>query len=289
MDKFFIISNYGKASCIQLAQEIRNYLVNRGCLCGLDTGVYNEAYEGGDQYRYTNPDEVPDDTQCILVIGGDGTMLQAARDMKHKGIPILGINQGTLGYMTEINPDSMEYALECLIKDRYTLEKRMFLRGSLIRNGECRVYDYALNDIVVSRSEAEINSYNVYVDGAFLKHYAADGIILATPTGSTAYNLSAGGPLVDPKAFSILLTPICPHGLHSRSIVLSADSKIILEAEMRPGKKFISPQICFDGNCMGVLRPGDQLIIEQAEVKACILKVSNVSFLETLRRKMSEQ
>ena len=290
MDKFYVISNYGKKGSRKLAQYVRDYLATRGCYCKLDPGVYAEAPDDHDWYRYTNPEEVPDDTQCILVIGGDGTMLQAARDLKYKEIPILGINLGTLGYLAEIDPNSVEYALDCLIDDHYTVEKRMLLYGRIIEDGSCLYSDYSLNDIVLSRSQGlDVNDYNIYVDGELLNKYVADGIIIATPTGSTAYNLSAGGPIVDPKAFSILLTPISSHSLHSsRSIVLRADAKIVVEIGERPGKRFVPVQVCFDGNASIFLRPGDRIEIEQAEVTASILKVSNVSFLETLRQKMSE-
>ena len=290
MNKFYVISNYGKEGSRQMAQRVRDYLVTRGCRCRLDPGVYEHAEDDHEWYRYTNPERVPDDTQCILVIGGDGTMLQAARDLKHKEIPILGINLGTLGYLSEIDPTSIEYAMDCLIADRYTVERRMLLHGAVIIGEFCQTSDYALNDIVLSRSQGlDVNDYNIYVDGELLNKYVADGIIIATPTGSTAYNLSAGGPIVDPKAFSILLTPISPHSLHCRSIVLRADSRIVVEVTQRPGKRFVPVQICFDGNDSGVLRPGDRIEIEQADITAGILKVSNVSFLETVRRKMSER
>lgn len=269
---------------------VRNYLETKGCYCKLDAGVDNEAADDHEWYRYTNPEKVPDDTQCILVIGGDGTMLQAARDLRYKGIPFLGINHGTLGYLAEINPDSMEHALECLLNDQYTLEKRMLLYGEIIQKDGTHIGEHALNDIVLSRSQGlDVNDYNIFVDGELLNKYVADGIIMATPTGSTAYNLSAGGPIVDPKAFSILLTPISPHSLHNRSIVLRADSRIMVEVTKRPGKRFVPVQAYFDGNDAGLLRPGDRIEIKQAEEMVTILKVNNVSFLETLRRKMSER
>lgn len=290
MDKFYVISNYGKAGSRQLAQYVRDYLVTRGCRCRLDPGVYTDSPESHEWYRYTNPDRVPADTQCILVIGGDGTMLQAARDLKHRGIPILGINHGTLGYLAEIDPDTVEYALDCLIKDRYTLEKRMLLYGRVTRQGECIGSDYALNDIVLSRSSGlDVNDFNVYVDGELLNKYVADGIILSTPTGSTAYNLSAGGPVVDPKASCTLLTPISPHSLNKRTIVLSADSRIVIEAVKRPDRRYIPVQLCYDGNGAGLMQAGDRIEVERADVTVNILKVSNCSFLETLRRKMSER
>lgn len=290
MNKYYVISNYGKAGSRQMAQRIRDYLVTRGCRCRLDAGVYEQAPDDHDWYRYTNPEKVPDDTQCILVIGGDGTMLQAARDLRYKEIPILGINLGTLGYLAEIDPPSVEYALDCLMADRYTVERRMMIHGRIIQKNCCVAVDYALNDIVLSRSRGlDVNDYNIYVDGELLNKYVADGIIIATPTGSTAYNLSAGGPIVDPKAFCILLTPISPHSLHNRSIVLRADSRIVVEVAERPGKRFVPVQICFDGNSSAMLNPGDRIEIEQADVTASILKVSNVSFLETVRQKMSER
>lgn len=291
MDKFYVISNNGKSGSRKLAQYVRDYLVTRGCRCKLDSGVYAEAADDHEWFRYTNPQAVPDDTQAILVIGGDGTMLQAARDLRYKGIPMMGINRGTLGYLAEVDSDNVEYALDCLMDDQYTVEERMLLYGEVKKtDGTLVTSDHALNDIVLSRSSGlDVNDFNIYVDGVLLNKYVADGIIIATPTGSTAYNLSAGGPIVDPKAFSILLTPISPHSLNKRSIVLDADSLIIVEVVKRTDKRFIPVQLCYDGNGAGLMEAGDRILIHKAAERASILKIKHISFMETVRRKMSER
>ena len=170
--------------------------------------------------------EVPD---CILVLGGDGTLLRAARNLLNQDIPLLGINLGTLGYLAEVEIAAIEEALDKLLADRFTREERMMLEGQ-VRRQDMAEQNYALNDIVISRcGSLQVLTFQIYVNGQFLNSYSADGMIVATPTGSTGYNMSAGGPIVEPGASLLLLTPICPHTLNTRSIVLAPDDEIRIE------------------------------------------------------------
>lgn len=225
---------------------------------------------------------------CALVLGGDGTVLRAARNMMDSAVPLLGVNLGTLGYLAEVESLSIEEALEKLLRDEYVREERMMLSGRILgeENGE---EQYALNDIVISRcGSLQILNVRIYVNGQFLNDYLADGVIVATPTGSTGYNLSAGGPIVEPSANLLLLTPICPHTMNTRSIVFAPEDEITVEI---PCGKDGSEQVVeanFDGSHKVTLHTGDRIIIHRADKTTGIIRLQTESFLAVLHKKMCE-
>lgn len=284
MDKFYIITNKLKDPGLETTLYVKRYLEARGKVCRIqeerdDTGIGT--------YRYTNASLIPEDVECALAIGGDGTLLQAARDLVEREIPLLGINQGTLGYLAEIDRKNLQPALDQLICDQYILEDRMMVEGTAFHQGKKLMEDLALNDIVIGRNgRLRVIDFHIYVNGAFLNSYSADGVIISTPTGSTGYSLSAGGPIVSPEASLLLLTPIAPHTLNTRSIVLPDDVKITVEvAEGRPGS-LEGAEATFDGDTSVKLSCGDQIVVGKAEKKARLVKINDISFLEILRKKM---
>lgn len=224
---------------------------------------------------------------CALVLGGDGTLLRAARNLMDSGIPLLGINLGTLGYLAEVESACVEEALGKLIRDEAVKEERMMLSGSILARQQEK--QYALNDIVISRcGTLQILHVRIYVNGRFLNDYCADGVIVATPTGSTGYNLSAGGPIVEPCANLLLLTPICPHTLNTRSIVFSPEDQITVEI---PTGKDGCEQVVeanFDGSYKVTLRTGDRILIHRSDKTTGIVRLNTESFLTVLHKKMSE-
>ncbi len=229
--------------------------------------------------------EMPPDGDCMIVLGGDGTVLQAAREAAQ--IPIIGVNLGNLGYMTEIEPSGLEEALERLVAGDYMQESRMMLEGrvDLVSGGSRE--GWALNDIVLSRSGSlQIIKFTIYVNGQFLNHYNADGMIVTTPTGSTGYNLSAGGPLVEPGAELIMLTPICPHSLNQRSIILSPRDIIEIGIPELREDRVQTVEVSFDGSQAVPLRTGDRIRIRRSEKVTEFIRLNQVSFLEVLHRKM---
>ena len=235
------------------------------------------------------PRDVPTDADCMIVLGGDGTVLQAARLTKRLHIPIIGVNLGTLGYMTEVEVVNLEESLERLIAGDYVQESRMMLGGRVTFAEGQETEDWALNDIVISRSgPLQIIKFNIFVNGQFLNDYSADGMIVTTPTGSTGYNLSAGGPLVEPSARLIMLTPICPHSLNQRSIILSPEDVIEIEIPRRREGGVQTVEANFDGSHVIPLRTGDRLRIVRSEETTEFLKLNQVSFLDVLHRKMKE-
>ena len=233
--------------------------------------------------------EVPADADCMIVLGGDGTVLQAARLTKRLRVPIIGVNLGTLGYMTEVEVPNLEESLERLIAGDYVQESRMMLGGRATFADGRREEGWALNDIVISRSgPLQIIKFNIYVNGQFLNDYSADGVIVTTPTGSTGYNLSAGGPLVEPGARLIVLTPICPHSLNQRSIVLSPEDVIEIQIPARGESGNQNVEANFDGSHVIPLGTGDRLRIVRSEETTEFLKLGQGSFLDVLHRKMKE-
>ena len=287
MKYFYMIVNHSKKKAEYGAELIRDYLEGRGCECVVwDASDTDACRSRRPQFRYTDREAVPGWIECAIVLGGDGTLIQAARDLAGSNIPLLGVNMGTLGYLALIGrEEDILPALDELIADHYGLEPRIMLKGTVISDGRVIAEDIALNDIVLSRMGLNMLRFNLSIDGEFLNDYSADGIIAATPTGSTAYNLSAGGPIAVPDSEMILLTPICPHTLNSRSVVLAPDRVIELEITGRGETgKFLS----FDGDTQVNLKNGDLVRIERSETVTTLIRLKKVSFLENLRDRMKQ-
>ncbi len=278
MKHFLVIANKAKDPERRYTDRILSYLRERGAQA--DCRV-NE--------RETDTVRVPEGIECAIVLGGDGTLLKAAGDLMEREIPLLGVNLGTLGYLAEVEIGSIEPALDKLLCGDYTKEARMMLSGGVFREGKCVVRDYALNDIVISRrGSLQVLHFHIYVNGRFLNGYVADGMIVATPTGSTGYNMSAGGPIVEPGASLLLLTPICPHTLNTRSIVLSPEDEVVIEIPEGRENCVQTVEASFDGSHRVILNTGDKIIIQKASKTTEILKLNTESFLEILHKKMSE-
>lgn len=283
MKQFYLIMNPDKEHVLDVAKSIRSYLKERGCSCA----IQGENPDKGPRiYKYTDASQVPEQTECVITLGGDGTLIQAARDLAGRQIPIIGVNLGTLGYLTQISrEEDIKQMLNDIIEDQYRVEKRMMLKGSVYRDGE-KIYEgLALNEIVLTRREMfRVLKFLIYVNGECLNNYTADGMIVATPTGSTAYNLSAGGPIVEPAARMTILTPICPHALNIRSIVFPAEDMI--EIEMSGGNDQ-GQVIVYDGDAVWDVETGDRIKIEEARTETILLKLKHGSFLDNLREKMA--
>ena len=282
MKHFFLITNHAKDKDLTVTKEVAEYLCAHGA-----EAVVREGRGLGEK-RHTDPAEVPEGTECVIVLGGDGTLIRAAGDLVNLQIPLLGINLGTLGYLAEIDRSSIIPALDALLEDRFQVECRMMLHGDVWHEGKRIHSGVVLNDILVSRegSPRVITLLN-YVNDSYLNEYRADGIIVATPTGSTGYSLSAGGPIIAPDADLFLLTPLAAHTLNSRSVILSAEGNRI-SIRIGAGRDGSTEHALavFDGGAGVPLVTGDRVEIRRAERRVGIVKIRNDSFLETLRRKM---
>lgn len=274
MDCFYIITNQLKDADYSITNEIRQYIESKGKRC-----ILSEKDEDG----HIQPGTVPAEADCGLVLGGDGTMIRAVRDLDGIPLPLLGINLGTLGYLADVERRDYQKALDRLFKETPAIEERMMIEG-VYRESERNV---ALNDIVLSREgKIRLIRFHVYVNGTLLNTYLSDGMIISTPTGSTGYNLSAGGPVVEPTARIIVVTPICSHALNTSSVVLSANDLIEIEVcEGRYGRQEMVT-LCFDGTEQTTLVTGERVSIRRAEETARLVKLNKESFLKTMREKM---
>ena len=279
MKHFYLIVNKEKENAEKGAEMIAEYLSRQGCEC-----LWDQEPPDTSEYRYTDGRKVPQETECVIVLGGDGTLIQASRDLAGRNLPLFGVNMGHLGYLTQICCErDILTAMDDLLSDRYRLEHRMMLQGRVISDGRTVAEDIALNDIILGRMGLHTLKYDLYVNGEFFNEYTADGMIMATPTGSTAYNLSAGGPIAAPESDLIIMTPICPHTLNSRSIVLSSENRIMLKVT---GGEDREQFLSFDGDTVVKLRRGDRIEVERSEITTTLVQLSQVSFLENIRKKM---
>lgn len=286
MDHFFVLTNQPKDKELKITNYICGYMRERGKRC--DYMVFAPEREPLGNSNL-NPLNLPGDLECILVLGGDGTLLQAAMDTLYLDIPLIGINLGNLGFLAEVEQSHINGALDQLIRGEWQPEERMMLSGTLMKAGKEPEKYHALNDIVLTREGSlRIVTYDIFVNGQFLNSYHADGVIVSTPTGSTGYNMSAGGPIVEPKAKLILITPICPHTLNTRSIILSPEDQIEVKIGVGKNGDVQRAEVNFDGNFRETLKTGDSIVINQSKKVTRLIRLSRESFLEVLHKKISE-
>ena len=273
MNNFFIIINSDKKLAEKSGSTIESFLRSQG-----DRVSYT-IWRGSRQDRY----ELPEGCDCIITIGGDGTLIQAARGTVGSGVPLIGINRGHMGYLTQLtDEEAIVPAMKRLMEEDYFIEERMLLCAEAYRDGERIWQDVALNEVMLARYNT-IGSlrFEVYVNDTMLNEYFADGILVATPTGSTAYSLSAGGPIADPKARLIILTPICSHAMNSRSIIFSAHDRFTIVAGSD------GQIVACDGVSQLQLKKGDEIRVRRSDNAARFIRLKQESFLETLRQKMT--
>jgi NAD+ kinase len=226
---------------------------------------------------------LPDAVDLILVLGGDGTLLSVARLVGARGTPVLGINLGSLGFLTEVSVDEVYPSLERVLRGEGTSEPRMMLRVEVQRRGEAPVVHHVLNDIVINKGAlARIIELDTTVDGGRVTTFRADGLIVCTPTGSTAYNLSAGGPMIHPLVECMTLTPICPFTLTNRTIVLPADSKLAIELAADSQDCFLT----LDGQVGFGINAGDRVEVARAAFQFNLLRSLTRSYYEIARTKL---
>lgn len=277
MKNFVIITNDRKDPKYLLTDEIISYIESKG-------GHAKKAQASLDGSII--PDEKID---CVLVLGGDGTMLRAARDITDREIPMLGINLGTLGFLADVEKDRYKEAVDLLFEDKCFFQDRMTLKGKIVKaDGTELEVPGALNDILVTKQgSGHVINIDIHVNGQFLYSVPADGIIAATPTGSTGYSMSAGGPIIHPNASLIAITPICAHTMNSRTVVMGPDAVVeFVIPEGRDGDDQVA-EVSSDG-CTGfIVKTGDRIVITKGSYVVKLVKIQETSFLQTLNRKMS--
>ena len=285
MKKFYIITNEQRDPNLSVTHSIQDYIEAKG---GHSSFYLSSKIDWSDRVlaSLTRRDV---DADCVIVLGGDGSLVRAARDMAKIGVPLIGVNLGTLGYLCELDKISVFPAIDKMFEDQFEVEDRMMLEGYSVSGQEKSEPTAAMNDIVIHRAgSAQIINLVIRVGGEYLTTYSADGVIISTPTGSTGYSMSAGGPIVDPKIKLLLITPVNPQSFSSRSIVVGADEQIeVMLAKRRP-EQDEEAEVSFDGDRFVHMRIGDRLLVRKADVSAKVMKLNQLSFLQILRKKMQE-
>lgn len=253
---------------------------------GFDYAVSCCNYKTDEQYPFCAPDDCFNNAQLVLTLGGDGTLLKAAPYANRYGVPLLGINLGHLGFLAELEPNEIELLPE-LLKNGFDCTERMMLTVGVLRDSCCIAESVALNDAVI-RSGIGKPAHIVISDAQNdLLDYFCDGFIIATPTGSTAYSMSAGGPILEPRSNGIVVTPICPHTLGSRSVVFG-DAQQALYIRVANADRIHSLLEC-DGGEVGVLHDGDVVRVSRHETPLRLVKLNNKSFYKVLNEKISRR
>lgn len=266
MKRIVIFANIDKDNDLVCSKKLRNIIEVSGCEAEIITDPINYDANG-----------IPD---LVIVLGGDGTIMHAARCCAFDGVPILGVNFGRVGFMAEIEPDELELVNE-YINGNYSVEERMML---CVKASDESMH-YALNDAVVSNGAiSKMITLELYCNDSFVAEYNADGLIIATPTGSTAYSMSAGGPVIDPSIACLLSTPVCSHSLTSRPMVFSPDSRIkIVNKSQSP----VSVYLTLDGGENISLPFGESVTVERAQLVTKLIRIKKEGFYNLLGKKVN--
>lgn len=283
MEAIGITANLHKAEALEIAKKLiglcedYNLKVHLTIECASLLGKSDMGY---------SMHEIADMSDILVVLGGDGTLLKVAREFFMADIPILGINLGHIGFLAEVEMSDLEPSMERILKGDYEIEERLMLSSQVIRNGEVAASFHSLNDMVVSKGPfSRIIMLEAYVNDQLLETYPGDGVIVASPTGSTAYSLSAGGPIVNPNLNVLIVTPICPHMLHHRSVIISEKEVVHIKVFTQQAEVILT----VDGQHGFQLKNNDEIIIQKSEHSTKLVKVSDVNFYALLHRKLRER
>jgi NAD+ kinase len=275
-----IVGKYMAAGIAESLSDIAGFLARTGRRVVFEAETARNVSLQG--IEAMTPAEIGKHADVAIVVGGDGTMLGIARQLAPYDVPLIGINQGRLGFMTDISQEGMIAVLTDMLNGKLESEKRSLLEGAVIRNAATIFHALAFNDVVVSRGATSgMAELQVEVDGRFMYNQRSDGLIVATPTGSTAYALSAGGPLLHPRLSGIVLVPIAPHALSNRPIVVPDSSEIVIEIM---GGRDISAN--FDMQSLASLQHHDRIVIKRSAHTITFLHPQGWSYYDTLREKL---
>jgi NAD+ kinase len=281
-----IVSKPRKEQLQQIVPNLLVWLTERGISTAIDeetAASLNAGFSAAAGVPVVSRAEICSGKDLILVLGGDGTLLSAARHVGPRRVPILAVNLGALGFLTAVTIDEMYSTLELVFKGQHQLDERKMLRVQVFRNGESIATFDALNDAVLNKTAiARILDFQASVDGRFLNFFKADGLIVSTPTGSTAYSLSAGGPIVHPRVDAFIITPICPHTLSNRPVVVSDQStiEVVLKGEAE------SVFLTVDGQVGLNFQTNDRVLCGLSPNRVCLVPAPGKEFFEVLRNKL---
>jgi NAD+ kinase len=263
----------------QSLRALRDFLRQRGCEVMLERDTAAGVGENGAVAGY---DEIGRSADLAIVVGGDGTMLAAARNLAHHKVPLAGINQGRLGFMTDIALSEMSDSVGAILEGRHTIEERALIEAEILRGGQSLLRTVALNEAVVTKgSEARLIEFKLNIDGEYVYRLRADGVIVATPTGSTAYAMSAQGPILQPTVRAFALVPLNPHVLSARPVSVSDSSVIEIELV-----RAVDARAHFDGFALTELQEGDRLVLKRSADSIRFVHPPGYSYFTMLREKL---
>ncbi|HUC43921.1 MAG TPA: NAD(+)/NADH kinase [Candidatus Sulfotelmatobacter sp.] len=274
-----ILAKPGSREGVRIARELADWLHARGIAVRLDRATASAM---------RRPDGIPTGTlpprtDLVVVAGGDGSLLAAARAAIPRGVPILGVNFGGLGFLTELQPEELFGGLEKVLRGEAAIEEREALRVRLRRGGRVVADHVLLNDAVVAKTAlARMLDIEVSIDGEHVATYTSDGLIVATPTGSTAYNLSAGGPILDPRMSAFVIAPICPHTMSYRPLVVPGG--VVIRVVLRSDTE--EAYLTLDGQVGAPMRPMDEIVVDRHPSPVRLVRVARRGFFEILQRKL---
>lgn len=275
-----LIGKYHAQGSRSALEGIAQFLGAQGCEVAIEEDTANNA--GITAYPIFNVTQIGAQCDLGLVVGGDGTMLGIGRQLAQFGVPLVGINQGRLGFITDIAFEAYQTTLAPILQGHYDEDPRWMMQAKVVRDGDCVFNATAMNDVVVNRgASAGMVELRVEIDGRFVANQRADGLIIASPTGSTAYSLSAGGPLLHPSIGGWILVPIAPHNLSNRPIVLSDQGEVAVE--IVAGR---DASANFDMQTLTSLLHGDRIIVRRSEHQVRFLHPVGWSYFDTLRKKL---
>ena len=280
--KIGLIGRPGHAGVVDSLYRLLTFLQSRDVDIVMDEATGRLVPDHGQQEF--SRESLSRHCDLVIVVGGDGSMLNAAQSIASENVPVIGVNRGRLGFLTDVSPDDIEQKLAEVLAGNYTLESRFLLQLEVLDNNERRHVGCALNDVVLHPGKAaQMIEFELFVDDRFVYSQESDGLIVATPTGSTAYAMSAGGPIMHPSLNAIALVPICPHSLSSRPIVVDGDSEIRL---VIGEKDAILPQVSCDGEVKISAAAGNQFIVRKKAVALQLIHPPDHSFYEAYRSKL---
>lgn len=275
-----VVSKPHRTEFARSLEEILQWLQRRGCQTLVEESVLENFGLSG--YPGVTREEMPSRVDTIIVFGGDGTILSVARAIGDNNAPILAVNLGSLGFLTEVTLDELYEALERLLKGEHRIDERRLLDATVKRSDGSSASFHALNDVVITKGAlARIIQLDAYIDEDFMATFLADGLIIATPTGSTAYSLAAGGPIVLPSLACTVVTPICPHTLTNRPLVFPPESEIRII--LTSGEDVM---LTVDGQQGVELAQEDEIVCTSSRLRIELIKPHNKSFFDVLREKL---
>ena len=272
----------GERSVTEPALQLLTHLRERGItvLASLTSDAAREL-KGA---THVDERELAERADLVVAIGGDGTLLHAARNVAARNVPLVGINRGRLGFLTDVSPEHMRETLDAILAGDFLAERRLMLSAALGQQ-TAKSALFALNDIVLQRGDTgRLLDFTTDVDGAYVNNHRGDGLIVATPTGSTAYALSCGGPIIQPNVDALAMVPICPHTLSDRPLVLPSTSEIRVTLDNAGGSE---AQVVCDGEALGRMSAGDVLTIKLAKQAVTLLHPRDYNYYELLRSKLN--